>query len=143
PPPATGGTTPPAGGQGTVLPSTPVAGPPTPNADDWAIPGGRFFTQTADGRGGYSVVDNNQARFWTELQRLGGLQTVGYPISQRYMHDGFVTQAFQKLVLQWRPEVGQAYPVNIFDELSKSGFDETLLRRRQTPYTLDSDTFDP
>lgn len=141
--PTTGTTPPPSGGSGTTLPGNPVPPPPTADAAEWAIPGGRFYTQTANGRGGFSVVDNNQARFWSEFQRLGGLQTVGYPISQRYMHDGFVTQAFQKLVLQWRPEVGQAYPVNVFDELSKNGFDDTLLRRRQTPHTLDSSRFDP
>lgn len=139
PPPAP----PPSGGQGTVLPSNPVPAPANPNAEDWAIPGGRFYTQTGGDAGGYSVTDDNQARFYSELQRLGGLQTVGYPISRRYMQDGFVTQAFQKLVLQWRPEVGQAYPVNVFDELSRNGFDETLLRRRQTPFTLNSATFDP
>ncbi len=132
-----------------TTPATPVASPPPTsgnspdNADDWRIPGGRFYTQTANGQGGFSVVDDNQARFWAEFQRLGGLQTVGYPISQRYTQDGFVTQAFQKLVLQWRPEVGQAYPVNVFDELSKKGFDTTLLQRRQTPLPLDSATFDP
>ena len=47
-----------------------------------------------------------------------------------------MTQAFQKLVLQWRPESGTAVPMNIFDELSKSGFDGTLLENRQTPSPL-------
>lgn len=135
--------TPASGGQGTVVPGIPVPAPSDPNAADWAIPGGRFYSQTANGEGGYSVTDDGQARFYTEFQRLGGLQTVGYPISRRYMQDGFITQAFQKLVLQWRPEVGQAYPVNVFDELSSNGFDQTLLRRRQTPIILDSSTFDP
>lgn len=88
------------------------------------------------------MVDNAQADFWSEFQRLGGLQTIGYPISRRYEKDGFVTQAFQKLVLQWRPDARQAWPVNVFDELSKSGFDQSLLRTRQTPRPLDSSTFD-
>ncbi len=113
-------------------PSIPPPAPP-PSATSWAIPGGYFFTETANGQGGFRVLDDAQARFWSEFQRLGGLQTVGYPISQRFLYDGFVTQAFQKLILQWRPEAGQAWPVNIFDELSSAGHDATLLERRQTP----------
>jgi Ni/Co efflux regulator RcnB len=120
-----------------VPPAAPV--PPGNGAADWAIPGGRFYTQAASQQGGFSVQDDAQARFWTEFQRLGGLQTVGYPISQRFVYDGFVTQAFQKLVLQWRPEVGQAWPVNIFDELSKAGHDARLLETRQTPLPLGAD----
>ena len=84
------------------------------------------------------MLNDSQARFFSEFQRLGGLQTVGYPISRRYEKDGFVTQAFQKLVLQWRPEVGQVWPVNVFDELSKSGFDQRLLQTRQIPRPLNS-----
>src|SRR5688572_11539493 len=58
------------------------------------IPGGCFFSQTTNGQGGYTVLDDGQARFWAEYQRLGGAQTVGYPISRRFVYDGFVTQAF-------------------------------------------------
>ena len=52
-----------------------------------------------------------------------------------------MTQAFQKLVLQWRPEANQAWPVNVFDELSASGMDDTLRAMRQTPHPLRD--FDP
>ncbi len=121
---------------GTLLPERAAA-----QAGDWAIPGGRFYTQAAGGQGGFSVTDDAQARFWSEFQRLGGLTTVGYPISQRFVYEGFVTQGFQKLVLQWRPEVGQAWPVNIFDELSENGFDPQLYSFRQTPFPLQN--FDP
>ncbi|MBA3534761.1 MAG: hypothetical protein H0T73_22850 [Ardenticatenales bacterium] len=117
------------------------AAPPAQTGGDWAIPNGHFFTQAASGQGGFSVLDNSEARFWAEFQRLGGLQNVGYPISRRFVYDGFVTQAFQKLVLQWRPEVGQAWPVNIFDELSRHSFDQRLNSTRQTPYPLQN--FDP
>lgn len=102
---------------------------------------GCFFSQTANDGGGYSVTDDGQARFWAEYQRLGGSQTVGYPISRRFIYDGFTTQAFQKLVLQWRPEAAIAYPMNIFDELSEAGLDEALYTYRQTPYPLVN--FDP
>ncbi|MDQ4075961.1 MAG: hypothetical protein M3220_06910 [Chloroflexota bacterium] len=123
----------------SVVPAT--AAPATQAGADWAIPNGHFYTETAGGQGGFSVVDDSQARFWSEFQRLGGLQNVGYPISRRFVYDGFVTQAFQKLVLQWRPEVGQAWPVNVFDELSRKGFDDRLHSARQTPYPLHN--FDP
>lgn len=125
-------------------PDTSQPVPPKPSgAADWAIPGGRFFTQAAEGRGGFRVVDDAQARLWTEWQRLGGLQTVGYPISRRYMQDGFVTQAFQKLVLQWRPDAGRAWPVNVFDELSRAGHDTSLREQAQTPHPLGSDFDSP
>jgi hypothetical protein len=132
--PAAPAPAPPAAGQAVARPNA--------TAVEWSLPGGRFYTQTGEGRGGYSVVDDGEARFWSEFQRLGGLQTIGYPISQRYVADGFVTQAFQKLVLQWRADVGQAWPVNVFDELSKAGQDTTLLQVRQTPRPLGPD-FDP
>lgn len=109
---------------------------------DYGIPNGHFFTQTVSGEGGFGVVNDGDARFWSEFQRLGGLQMVGYPISQRFEYDGFVTQAFQKLVLQWRPEAGQAWPVNMFDELSKKGLDDTLLYSYQTPTIINSSEFD-
>jgi hypothetical protein len=80
------------------------------------IQGGCFFSQTTNGQG-------------------------GYPISRRFVYDGFVIQAFQKLVLQWRPEVGVAYPMNVFDELSEAGHDPRLFSTRQTPYPMIN--FDP
>lgn len=125
-----------------LMGTTPIFAMPSTQAADYDIVNGHFFTQTAGGEGGFSVMDDNEARFWSEFQRLGGLQTVGYPISQRYEQDGFVTQAFQKLVLQWRAEEGVAWAVNVFDELSKGGFDQTLLEQRQTPLQL-GDNVDP
>lgn len=108
---------------------------------DFAIANGRFFTQTGAGQGGFAVVDDAQAKFWTEFQRLGGAETVGYPISQRYERDSFLTQAFQKLILQWRPDLGMVTVVNVFDEMSKAGLDPALLEKYQTPKPLAN--FDP
>jgi hypothetical protein len=106
------------------------------SGEDYEIPNGHFFSQTVPGPDGFSVIDDNEARFWSEFDRIGGLQTVGYPISRRYLYDGFVTQAFQKLILQWRPEVGEAWPINVFDELSDSALDDKLFVIRQVPYPL-------
>lgn len=105
---------------------------------DFAIPSGHFFTQTGAGQGGFAVVDDPQAKFWTEFQRLGGVDTVGYPISQRYERDTFLTQAFQKLILQWHPETGSFAVVNVFDEMSKAGLDAALLEKYQTPKPIEN-----
>ncbi len=96
----------------------------------------RFYTETNAGQGGgYSVCDDTNARFLTAFNRYG-LQNVGYPVSQRFKRDGFITQAFQKAIYQWRPDGNYVAFVNTFDELSQAGFDQTLLERRQTPGML-------
>ncbi|MHB1133113.1 MAG: hypothetical protein ACYC4L_12105 [Chloroflexota bacterium] len=109
---------------------------------DYDIPGGHFFKQTngqnGAGNTGFAVLDDGQARFWTEFNRLGGLQTIGYPISQRFVWDGFTTQAFQKVIMQWRPEAGQAYFINVFDQLALAGKDPWLEAFRQVPPSFDT-----
>lgn len=105
---------------------------------DYDIPRGHFYTQ-ANGEPpgksskGYAVVDDEAAAFWTEFKRLGGVDAVGYPISRRFNWDGFISQAMQKGILQWRPEVRQAYFVNVFDEMSRRGLDGWLRAYRQVP----------
>lgn len=108
---------------------------------DFDVPSGHFFTQTGSGDGnlGFAVVDDGQARFWSEFKRLGGVDGVGYPISHRFTWNGFVVQAMQKGVMQWRPEVGRAYFVNVFDEMSTAGKDDWLLAVRSTPRPLGAD----
>jgi hypothetical protein len=89
---------------------------------DYAIANGRFFTQTAPGENGFSVVDagtdsqGRTIRMWSEFQRLGGVTTLGYPASQRFVGPGgFVYQVFQRGALQWRPEANRAVLSNIFE----------------------------
>ena len=94
-----------------------------------------FFTETANGTGGFSVSDEDNIHFAAAFQGWG-LDKIGYPISQRYTKDGFVTQAFQKGIMQWRPDSNRVALVNILDELHKAGFDEKLFTIRQTPYPL-------
>lgn len=108
-------------------------------APDFPVPGGHFFPQAAGGDGtlGFPILDDDRARFWSEFQRLGGVSAVGYPISHRFESDGFVVQAMQKGVLQWRPEAGRAYFVNVFDQLSAAGKDDWLQSVRSTPRPLD------
>ena len=84
---------------------------------------------------GFEVCDDTNARFLSAYLNYG-LQNVGYPISNRYQRDGFITQAFQKAIFQWRADTGRVAFKNVFDELSKQGFDERLLNVRQTPNPL-------
>ncbi len=101
---------------------------------DWAIPNGWFYTQPGDGVGrGFSLTDDNGIRFWSEYQRLGGPAVLGYPSSRRFQCDGFVCQATQRAVFQWRPERGAVAFVNVFDLLSQAGRDDWLQTTRQTP----------
>jgi spore germination protein len=95
---------------------------------DYAIPGGWFFSETGGGGGlGYRVTDDSGARFWTEFRRLGGVATLGYPCSQRYVgKDGFTYQAFQRGILQWRPDRGVAVLANTFEQLTDIGWDARL-----------------
>ncbi|MHB1162897.1 MAG: hypothetical protein ACYC3V_21565, partial [Chloroflexota bacterium] len=118
-------------------------GPNAARPQDYDIPGGHFFTQT-NGRplgansSGFAVTDEGDVRFWSEFQRVGGIEALGYPVTQRFVLDGFVTQAFQKGVLQWRPEVKQAYFLNTFDLMHDRKLDDWLLTYRQTPKPFDT-----
>ena len=112
-------------------------GAPLEGPLDFAVPNGRFFTQ-ANGSGGggnlgYRVTDEAGMGFWTAFQQLGGADVTGYPVSRRFAWNGFVVQAFQKLVLQWRPETKSVAFVNVFDEVNARGKDPWLRTVRSTP----------
>ncbi|MCL5027260.1 MAG: N-acetylmuramoyl-L-alanine amidase, partial [Chloroflexi bacterium] len=108
---------------------------------DFDIPGGHFFKQAnrlgGNGDTGYAVTDDDEAKFWSEFRRLGGVDAVGYPISRRFKWNNFVVQAFQRGVLQWRSEAQQAWFVNVFDLMHDTGFDDWLVAARSTPRPLD------
>ncbi|MBI2953539.1 MAG: PQQ-dependent sugar dehydrogenase [Chloroflexi bacterium] len=104
---------------------------------DFDIPNGHFFTQTGgDGEKGFAVTDDEGIPFWTEFQRLGGVQAIGFPVSQRFIWDGLVSQAFQRVIFQWQPENGAVAFVNTFDLMSSAGLDDFLLSVRQVPKPL-------
>ena len=113
--------------------------PPT----NWSTPDGRFFKETSGDlyRGcdsGFAVTNAGGFALWDTWQRLG-LESVGYPISHRFMWRGFVTQAFQKAIVQLRPGRGVVF-VNIFDELHEAGKDAELRKEWAIPFHLE---FDP
>ncbi len=109
---------------------------------DFEIPGGHFFKQAnklgGAGDTGFAVLDDDEAKFWSEFRRLGGVQAVGYPISRRFRWAGFTVQAFQRGVLQWRPDSQQAMFVNVFDLMHDSNLDDWLVTNKSTPKPLDS-----
>ena len=94
-----------------------------------------FYTETANNQAGYAVSDEGGVMFGSAFQQWG-LDKVGYPISLRYERDGVVTQAFQKMIMEWRPELNSVVPVNIFDDLHHAGHDQGLLQTRQIPEPL-------
>ena len=100
---------------------------------------GHFFPQTSSSTAnpqGYSITNEDGIPFWDEFRRLGGVEVAGYPVSQRFLWGGFVTQAMQKVVFQWRPEVQRVYLINVFDDLHAAGRDDWLAANRSTPRSL-------
>ena len=117
------------------------AGTPPARGADYDIPGGHFFTQTSgrkDSPSGFAVTDRDGVPLWTAFQSLGGIDVLGYPVSRRFELDGFVVQAFQKSVLQWRPERKGFDFLNTFDVLHDRGRDDWLAVYRQTPPPFDT-----
>ncbi|MBI3979896.1 MAG: glycoside hydrolase family 99-like domain-containing protein [Chloroflexi bacterium] len=99
---------------------------------------GRFYTQAAGGGRGYWIRDEGGVAFWSEFRRLGGEGSLGYPSTRRATLDGFAVQGTQKMILQWRPEIGQVYFANVFDMLHDRGFGGWLEAHRATPPPFDT-----
>jgi hypothetical protein len=103
---------------------------------DYPVPGGWFYSQEsrmptdAAPFRGYTVVDDADASFWTEFRRFGGVDVLGYPVSRRYRYPdpntGYLSQAFQRGILQWHPETGRAQMANVFEQFTEQGRDDAL-----------------
>ena len=111
-------------------------------APDYDLPvafGAHFYTQTNGGAGntGFAVSNADGIPFWDFFQAAGGVQAVGYPVSHRFVWNGFVVQAMQKVVFQWRPEAQTVYYVNVLDEMHNHGLDDYLRTVRVTPPIAD------
>jgi hypothetical protein len=75
-------------------------------AEDFPIPNGWFYTQTRGSAPlghGFAVQDSDVA-MWSAFAQMGGPAVMGYPVSQRYLAAGRVTQAFQRATLVWRAD---------------------------------------
>ncbi|MFN8532651.1 MAG: hypothetical protein U0556_03805 [Dehalococcoidia bacterium] len=103
---------------------------------DFAVTNGHFYSQAnGDDKSpyGYTVSDNGGDLFYSEFVRYGGVSVLGYPVSRRFLLDGFPSQAFQKGILQWRKADGRAVFVNVFDKLGEGGYDNWLKTVRLVP----------
>ena len=74
-------------------------------APDYDLPvafGAHFYTQTNGGAGntGFAVSNADGIPFWDFFRAAGGVEAVGYPVSHRFVWNGFVVQAMQKVVFQ-------------------------------------------
>jgi hypothetical protein len=104
---------------------------------EMVLANGHFYGEangfSGAGSVGFSVTDDEAGGFWSEFQRLGGVEQLGYPVSGRFMYHGFLTQVFQRAALQWQPALGGAVRVNVFDDLNLRGSDAWLQRTYQVP----------
>ena len=73
---------------------------------------------------GWETLVGFDSKFRLAFNGLGGVQAVGFPVSQRMQWDGFTVQAFQRVVFQWRPESKSVAFVNVFDRLHELGKDD-------------------
>jgi hypothetical protein len=123
--------------QSLVLHPTPAAA----HVPDYPVPLGHFYTQ-ARGQGsesltGYTISDADGIPFWSEYKRLGGVRSLGYPASQRFIWNNLVAQVVQKGILVWHPERTQAELALVLDTLSSAGYDGWLREFKGIPAPFD------
>lgn len=115
-----------------------------PKGPDYAIGGGWYYTQTGSDTGkGYVIIDFRGFDFWSGFQQLGGVPAVGYPVSGRFILDGFMYQATHNVLLQWDQASSSVKVANTFDMLSDAGYDAWLEAYRQIPRSFDWSADDP
>ena len=102
---------------------------------DTANANGAFFESGWPNRG-FAVTDHEGAHLWTSWQDLGGVRTIGAPVSRRFQLNGRVAQVFERGVLRWDPGQGVSV-VNVLDSLSALGYDERLLSEFGIPAPAD------
>ena len=106
---------------------------------DYAVDNGHFYTEGSGGaRGGFSVTDDGGIPMWSEYSRLGGVDTLGYPISGRFVLGGQVVQLMQKVGVVWRPETRQVQFLNVFSMLHDAGKDGWLMSTKDIPQQVSS-----
>jgi hypothetical protein len=98
-----------------------------------------FYTQAGEGKGGYSVCNGQNVNMLGSFRALGDVAALGYPSSGRFEKDGFMHQAMQGAVLQWRPEFGRAVLANTFEWLTDAGKDDWLLEVKGIPRPIRDD----
>ncbi len=109
---------------------------------DYTVDGGHFYTQTngttsSPNAGGFSITDANGIPFWTFFNQQGGPAILGYPVSSRFIWDGYTCQATQREIMQWNPTTGHVQLANLYDYLSGVGRDDWLLQKRLAPKVVE------
>ncbi len=102
---------------------------------DTSNAGGAFFAAGSPDRG-FAVTDHDGARLWTSWQDLGGVRTLGAPVSRRFQLSGRLTQVFERGVLRWDASSGVSV-VNALDLLATRGYNERLLADFGIPASTD------
>jgi hypothetical protein len=115
--------------------------PALAHVPDYPIPSGHFFTQAAaagpDSLLGYGISDEGGIPLWSEYQRLGGIRSMGYPASKRFIWNNWVAQILQRGILIWHPERGRAELAHALDDLSSAGYDDWLRESKGIPAPFD------
>ncbi len=115
---------------------------------DYDLPdgSGHFYRQAngngGEGEAGFAITNAGGIPLWDQYQQLGGPASLGYPVSRRFLWNGFVCQAVQKAVLQWRPETQSLAYINVLDQMHEQGRDAWLQAFRQTPPPFDTSSDD-
>lgn len=98
---------------------------------DYPTTSGHFYTQ-ANGYPlgthdyGFEITNEDGIPFWSAFDRLGRVEKLGYPISNRYDCLGFVCQATQRGILQWDPANERVNLLNTLELIAQLGYDEWL-----------------
>ena len=105
--------------------------------------GQRLAATNSAGIFDYEVTNDDGVLFADEFERLGGVDTLGYPASHRFRRgnqwDGFTYQLTQGALLQWRPVFGKAYLANTFEILEARRRDDWLLHTKGIPLPIKDD----
>lgn len=111
------------------------------SASDYEIAEGHFYTQgnglaLPNNQKGFSLTNEDNALIYAEFRRLGGVSILGYPISQRFQWEDRVSQVTQRALLQWHEAEDRVVLFEIFEYLSKQGWDDWLRTHKSVPARL-------
>jgi len=116
-----------------LITSAPAAMTPIASAKPWLPPAEEDVQVTPVPQPSQAAIVSSKdfasrtIRLWSDYLGFGGFDTLGPPIGKQFEgRGGFYYQAYQRGVLQWRPDQQRAIPANTFDWLNEAGLDEAL-----------------